>query len=139
MTSGNLVSTTLIVGFMVAMSPLGTAEEPGAFEQAAMILKEQVQSANSRRARLEIQMPLLSPEEQRQAGEFAELEYQLSRALGQLEEGKVSGTMDLEGNFIESARLDYRQWKRELERIDGITEPGPAWQLRQLGKLINSR
>ena len=78
-------------------------------------------------------MRLLSPEEQRQAGEFGELEHQLSRVLDQLKTARISGTMDLQGVFIEAARLNSRRWKRELARIEGIHEPGPAWQLQQVG------
>ena len=84
-------------------------------------------------------MRLLSPEELREVGEFAELEHQLASSLGQLEKGRVTGTMDLQGGFHEAARLDYRQWKRELARIDGIKERGPAWQLRQVAEAVNDR
>ena len=129
----------LALGLLVGIFPLRAEDEGLTFMQASEILRQQSRGANSSRARLEIQMRLLSPEEQRQAGEFGELEHQLSSALEQLEKGTVAGTMDLEGGFVEASRLDYRQWKRELARIDRIKKAGPAGQLRQVGELINSR
>ena len=130
-----LLAIILLAGFHLPVM----AEEPLTYARAVEVLQQQVQSANSSRARLEIQMRLLSPEEQRQAGEFGEMEHQLSSALEQLEKGKVAGTMDLAGDFIAAERLDYGEWKRELLRIKGIEQPGPAWQLGQVAALINSR
>tara|TARA_B100000809_G_scaffold261915_1_gene311765 strand:- start:1093 stop:1662 length:570 start_codon:yes stop_codon:yes gene_type:complete len=130
-----IMTMVLLAGFH---QPI-VAEEDLAYARAVEVLQQQVQSANSSRARLEIQMRLLSPEEQRQVEELGELEHQLSRTLDQLEKGKVAGTMNFQGGFIEVTRLGSRRWKRELARIEGITEPGPAWQLRQVGELINSR
>ncbi len=133
-------TTALVAIIILTGSHLpARAEEPLTLARAAEILQQQVRSANSSRARLEIQMRLLSPDEQRQVEELGELEHQLSRALDQLKTAKISGTMDLQGVFIEATRLNSRRWKRELARIEGISEPGPAWQLRQVGELINSR
>ncbi len=130
-----LLAMVLLAGFHLPTM----AEEPLTYARAVEVLQQQVQSANSSRARLEIQMRLLSPEEQRQAGEFGEIEHQLSRALEQLEKGKVAGTMDLVGQFIAAERIDERQWKRELFQMEAIKQPGPAWQLGQVAELINSR
>jgi len=130
-----LPALVLLAGFQVPVM----AEEPRSYARAVEVLRQQVQSANSSRARLEIQMRLLSPDEQRQAGEFGEIEHQLSAALEQLEKGTVAGTMDLSGDFIAAESLDYREWKRELLRIKGVKQPGPAWQLGQVAALINSR
>jgi len=130
-----LMAMVLLAGFQ---QPI-VAEEDLAYARAVEVLQQQVRSANSSRARLEIQMRLLSPDEQRQVQELGELEHQLSRALEQLEKGKVAGTMDLAGHFIAAERIDERQWKRELVLIKGIKWPGPAWQLAQVAALINSR
>lgn len=132
--------TALVAMILLAGSHLPAgADEPFTLAQSVEILQQQVRSANSSRARLEIQMRLLSPKEQRQVEELGELEYQLSRALDQLDKVKISGTMDFQGGFIEATRLGSWRWKRELARIEGITEPGPAWQLRRVGELINRR
>ena len=139
MTTRFLGTGVVLLVILAGFSPLGAEKDSLTIEQAVEILTQQARSANSSRARLEIQMRLLSPEEQRQAEEFGELEYQLSGALDQLDKVKMFGTMDLQGGFIEATRLDGRQWKRQLARIDGIQEPGPAWQLRRVGELINSR
>ena len=54
-----LLMMVLLAGFH---QPI-VAEEDLAYARAVEVLQQQVQSANSSRARLEIQMRLLSPEE----------------------------------------------------------------------------
>jgi hypothetical protein len=68
-------NTSLMAMILLACSHLpARADEPLTLAQAVQILQQQALSANSSRARLEIQKRLLSPEEQRQV---EELEHQL--------------------------------------------------------------